>query len=189
MFAKLWSSSFLHKLQLKCTHRIFEDTILDFVSNVEASSVCLAAKPVYYYSYGREGSILTESVKKATDGMVLTMAHIINSMRAFIKEKYMSVPGVYDLYFQKVRNFYRIMLRISPSKEQLSFFNAQVQGCISTVPSLWSLRTFNSKVMYLICRKRDTVEQYLKYHRIASAVSRSVSSLKALPRHSFMDKA
>ena len=180
MCAKLWLSSFLHKLQIKCTHRIFEETILDFVSNIESSSICLTAKPVYYYRYGREGSILTESVPKGTDETVFTMASIINSMRALIREKYMSVPGVYDLYFQKVRNFYRLMLRMNTSKEQRSFFNAQVHGCISTVPSVWSLRTFNSKVMYLICRKRDTVEQYLKYHRIALTFSNMASSLKTL---------
>ena len=184
MWGKLWSSDFLRRSGITCIHRIFEDAVPDFVSGVESSSIDLLSATVYYYRYERASSILTDAFKKKKDDLVFTMASIINSIQALVVNKYRDVPGIYDLYLKRVHNCYRAMLNSKATMEQLSFFNARIRGCFSIIPSVWSLKTWRCRLLYLICRKRDSVEQYSKYDKTATIIAKILSSLKKLLHNS-----
>lgn len=151
---KLFLLSFLREYQIRCVHRIMEDSVFDFNVRANASRVVICDNITLHYLI-RENSIMT-SVQRtgAPDVYAEVYSDIIYQVQDLIRTKYHDVPGIYNYYYQRLYGSLLQLRRTSYTPEQKQLFEQAAQGCNDFVPSVHALDLTRYRFVYLWCKWR-----------------------------------
>lgn len=162
---KLFLTDFIHRNNIRCVHRIIEDSIPDAIALMEAERISLIPDTVYIY-LRREGSILASSMNKAgSDNVAFVYTDILKRMHDLVREK-ADVPGVLDLYMLRVRYCLGSLLQSTWTPQQTEYIDSQIKNCLDIVPSLRYLSNKHDRLVWLLCRKKMTLERYRYVTRV-----------------------
>ena len=160
---KLFLLSFLRENNIRCVHRIMEDSVFDFNVRAKAERVVLCSNITLYYLI-RENSIMT-SVQRtgATDIYAEVYSDIIRQVQELIRTKYHDIPGIYNYYYQRLYGSILQLRRTAYTPAQKELFEQAAQGCNDFVPSLHSLSLTRYRFVYLWCKwhKRQDCDTFI----------------------------
>ena len=163
---KLFRLDFLRAHNIYTTHKIMEDSIFDLLVRLNAKKLCLVSSATYVYNK-RENSILTSIFRKvSSDESIDVYCDIVKKTKAIIEDKYADVPGVYDLYMQRVHDvLYSIGLSSQTSRQRAKIVNS-LNDCFAFVPSSSTLVTKKAKVRYLFLKWTPSYFYIIRRYRI-----------------------
>ena len=149
---KLLSMKLLRDNDIRCVHRIMEDSVFDFNVRALASRVAIVSDVTLNYTI-RENSIMT-SVQRTggTDRYAEVYADIIKQVQRLISERYYDIPGIYNYYYQRLYGSLLQLERTRYDERQRQLFEQAAEGCNDFVPSLRSLDLTRYRFVYLWCR-------------------------------------
>lgn len=161
---KLFLLSFLRNNNIRCVHRIMEDSVFDFNMRANAERVVLCHNITLYYLI-RENSIMT-SVQRtgATDIYAEVYSDIIRQVQEMIRTRYHDIPGIYNYYYQRLYGSLLQLRRTAYTPEQKQLFEQAAQGCNDFVPSVRALDLTRYRFVYLWCKrkKRQDCDTFLQ---------------------------
>lgn len=161
---KLFLLSFLRENNIRCVHRIMEDSVFDFNVRANASRVVLCHNITLHYLI-RENSIMT-SVQKtgATDLYAEVYSDIIRQVQELIRTKYSNIPGIYNYYYQRLYGSLLQLRRTTYTPEQKQLFEQAAVGCSDFVPTVRALSLTRYRFVYLWCKwkKRQDCDTFLQ---------------------------
>ena len=163
---KLFRLDFLRTYNIYTTHKIMEDSIFDLLVRLNAKKLCLVSGTTYVYNK-RENSILTSIFRKASsDESVDVYCDIVKKTKAIVEDKYADVPGVYDMYMQRVHDvLYSIGLSSQNSRQREKIVNS-LNDCVAFVPSSSALVTKKAKMRYFFLKYSPSCFYIIRRYRM-----------------------
>lgn len=149
---KLFLLRFLKENDIRCVHRIMEDSVFDFNVRANATRVAVLSDVTLFYTI-RANSIMT-SVQQygATDEYAEVYSDIIIQVRRLINQKYKDIPGIYNYYYQRLYGSILQLLKTKYNSKQKEYFAIAAEGCNDFVPSVRALDLTRYKFVYLWCK-------------------------------------
>ena len=175
---KLFRLDYLKTNEIGCVHRIFEDYNFDFKFRATAQKVVLVPNITLFYNI-RENSILTElKAKKGSDESMVTLCDIVNVLQR-LTALYKDIPGIYDLYFQRLIWVFENFKRYSYSPEQWTYIQERLEGSQDYVPCIASLSNSRNRFIYKKSRGKHGVDAfYCAIEATNSRIWRKINRMK-----------
>ena len=162
---KLFLTEFMRQHDIHCVHRIIEDSIPDAIALIEAERISLIPETVYIY-IRREGSILATIYNKTgSDDTAFVYTDILKKMQDLIRNRF-GVPGIFDLYMLRIKYNLGALLSSTWTPQQSEYIDHQIGDCLDIVPSFRYLSNKHDRLIWLLCRKRMTLERYRYVSRV-----------------------
>ena len=152
---KLFEVGFLRKNNIRCVHRIIEDSIFDFNVRILADRISLVPNVTLYYNI-RESSILTKIFEKeGTHESAFVFCDIIKQCQDLIRTKYHAIDGIYDLYYLRIEFSVASLMRSHYSDLDKNQIRQCFRGVGGFVPSVNCLKLWKYRVANIFMRFCD----------------------------------
>lgn len=145
---KLVKLDFLRKNKIYTVHRIMEDSVYSFNSLVRSSRIVLIPNLTYYYNI-RENSILTSIFGgQSSDESIFVYCDIVKKIQEDIRQNYLNVKGVYDLYIAWFMAALFGMSRSSQTERQKEMIDVSFSNCLLFIPGKRSLISIYNRIFF-----------------------------------------
>jgi len=149
---KLFLLDFLRKNSIRTSHRIMEDSIFDFNVRALAQTIVLSSQITLNYNIHDDSILGNLFGHKATDEAIHTYCDIIKITQQLISEKYHDIVGIYDLYCLRVFYAFYSIKKMQLTKEQEQNIKKNLQGFLSFIPGMKSLKQGAFRCAWLASR-------------------------------------
>lgn len=159
LWNKLIRMDFIRQHDLKCEHRIIEDSIFDFNARALARRISLVSHITLNYNI-RRGSILTTIKQRGSDESAFVFCDILKRCRQLVAERYSHIPGIYDFYYLRILYSCVSLYKSRYTGRQRRFIRKNLKGYMSFIPSADSLSSEDSRRVWRLCRKSSSYMQF-----------------------------
>ena len=178
LWNKLFLLDFIRSNGITCVHKIMEDSIFDFNARVLAKTIVQIPDITLFYNI-REGSILTNLIhKKSSDESVYVYCDIVDQMQQLIVNKYSHIPGIYDLYIQRVIYSLEGLERSTQTPEQKSRMSETFAKSICFIPNQSVIKNLRHKLFYMLAKRESTPEKILRRYDLSRKLFNLISLIK-----------
>jgi len=167
---KLFRLDFLKKFKIGCVHRIMEDYIFDFNMRCNIRKIAFIPNITLFYNV-RAGSIVTKlRGKRGSDESAYTFSNIIERLQMLIKEKYGSIPGVYDLYYRRVTWALEGLGASEYSEKQWLYIMEHIRGYHDFVSKTSNLKDPRNWFLHKFDKENDNLERFYRINKLSKNI-------------------